>query len=81
MSTKSSMVRFKINTAGSWANLGSVTPANYSAMKKTCERLAQLAAGDVRFMAVDADGRVIEQYGPIPPSHTPGWYEPHLRRA
>lgn len=56
----STRVTFKVNTAGSWANLGTCDSDRIDEVKAACEILA--GACRSRFKCVDADGREIEAY-------------------
>lgn len=40
------------------------------------EQLARCHGGSIRFKVVDADGGVIEQYGPTKPNGITCWHEP-----
>lgn len=71
-----SRVQLKINTAGSWANVGSYKVEYYCAVKAACEVLANALGSNVRFKIVDAEGGVIEQYGPIKLSGHICWHAP-----
>lgn len=71
-----SKVLFKVNTSGSWANLVLVDYDRYEAVKAACEVIA--GAGRVRFKVLDADGGIIEQYGPTKPSGISKWHKPRL---
>ena len=74
-----SRVDFKVNVSGSWANLVNCDAARYEAVKAACETLAVAHRGSIRFKALDADGGIIEQYGPVPPNGSPEWHEPKRR--
>lgn len=58
-----SVVTFKVNVSGSWANLVVCHSDQYDAVKAACAVLAKGHRGSIRFKALDADGGVIEQYG------------------
>lgn len=60
-----STVTFKVNTAGSWANLVTVPIERYDEAKAACSALADAASGRVKFKIVDQAGGEIEYYGPI----------------
>lgn len=53
-------VTFKVNTAGSWANLCTCDGDRIDEVKAACEIIAK--AGRAKFKYVDADGGVIEEY-------------------
>lgn len=69
-----SRVQFKINTAGSWANLVTVRAGQYEQVKAALEALAKASIFRPRFKALDADGGVIETYGPVRPSGVYAWH-------
>lgn len=71
-----SRVLLKINTAGSWANVVSYDVARYDEVKAACEVLASASGRSVRFKILDADGGVIEQYGPTKPNGQTCWHSP-----
>lgn len=72
-----SKVQFKVNCSGSWANLVLCDVGRYDEVKAACEVIAKsAAAGGVRFRACDAEGGVIEQYGPTRPNGINQWHEP-----
>jgi hypothetical protein len=74
-----SIVRFKVNVSGSWANLVDCKSNDYEAVKAACETLARAHRGAIRFKALDAAGGVIEQFAPIPPGGHVEWHEPKSR--
>lgn len=57
-----SMVTFKLNTAGSWANLVTCDQERYDEVKNACAIIA--STGRVKFKVVDAAGGTVEEYGP-----------------
>lgn len=57
-------VTFKVNTAGSWANLVTIDAERYDEAKAACVTLANAAGQRVRFKIVDAENGTIEEYGP-----------------
>lgn len=71
-----SLVMFKVNVSGSWANLVYCPADRFNDVKAACEALARAVGGSVRFKAVDADGGVIEQYAPTKPNGKTCWHEP-----
>lgn len=71
-----SRVMFKVNVSGSWANVCYCPAARYDEAKVACEELARCHGGSIRFKVVDADGGVIELYGPTKPSGVYGWHAP-----
>lgn len=72
-------VRFKINCSGSWANLVHAKANHYEAVKAACETLAGAGHGSIRFKALDADGDVIEEYGPAQNGIGYSWHKPSRR--
>lgn len=74
-----SRVTFKVNTAGSWANLVTCDTDRVEEVKAAC---AIIASGSrVKFKYVDACGGTIEEYGP---SHRTGlrdWRAPKGRAS
>lgn len=72
-----SMVTFKVNCSGSWANLVQVPATRYDEVKAACTALAKAHRGSIRFKAIDAAGGVIEQYSPV--QGHPEWHEPKTR--
>lgn len=58
-----STVTFKVNTAGSWANLVGVPTERYDEAKAACTALAKAAGDRVKFKILDAAGGEIESYG------------------
>lgn len=71
-----SRVLLKINTAGSWANVVSFDVARLDEVKAACVVLANAQGRSVRFKILDAEGGVIEQYGPVKPHGHVSWHEP-----
>jgi hypothetical protein len=71
-----SRVLLKVNTAGSWANVVSYDVARYDEVKAAAEVLAKANGRSIRFKILDADGGVIEQYGPTKPNGLICWHEP-----
>lgn len=59
-----STVTFKVNTAGSWANLMTVPVEHYEEAKAACTTLAAAAGNRVKFKIVDQCGGEIEYFGP-----------------
>ncbi len=75
-----SRIQFKVNVAGSWANLVNVSADRYDEIKAACVTLANAHLGSIRFKALDADGGVIEQYGYVQNGHHGFcWHEPRAR--
>jgi hypothetical protein len=71
-----SRVMFKANVSGSWANICYCPADRYDEAKAACKELARCHGGSIRFKVVDADGGVIEQYGPTKPNGKTCWHEP-----
>lgn len=75
-----SKVTIKLNASGSWANLAVVDVERLEEAKTACETLAVLhRSGSLRFKTLDAEGGVIEQYGPTGCNGMPAWHEPKVR--
>lgn len=72
-------IQIKVNVSGSWANLINCNSQDEKAVKAACEALAKFHRGSIRFKVLDADGGVIEQYGPMPPNGFYRWHEPKLK--
>ena len=68
-----SFVMFKINVSGSWANLVFCHVDRYDEVKAACGVLAKAGRGSARFKVLDADGGVIEHYGPQKPNGSYEW--------
>lgn len=73
-----SMVTFKVNCSGSWANLVIVPAARYDEAKAACTALAKAHRGSIRFKAIDAAGGVIEEYSPV--QGCSEWHVPETRK-
>ncbi len=71
-----SRVQIKVNTAGSWANVVSCSVAHYAEVKVALEVLAKAQGRNVRFKILDAEGGVIELYGPTKPRGCVCWHAP-----
>ena len=71
-----SRVLLKVNTAGSWANVVSYAFARNDEVKAACEVLASASGRSIRFKFLDAEGGVIELYGPTKPSGRVCWHAP-----
>jgi hypothetical protein len=56
-----SKVTFKVNAAGSWANLVTCDAVRIDEVKKACEVIAK--GSRIKFKYVDADGGTCEVYG------------------
>ena len=56
-----SRVSFKVNAAGSWANLVTCDPDRIGAVKAACEVIANSGTG-AKFKMLDASGGEIETY-------------------
>ena len=70
-------LHIKVNTAGSWASLGSYDPERIEYAKLACESLAVAGGGNFKFKVCDADGTLIEQYNHTPEPGRPfGWHRP-----
>lgn len=59
-----STVTFKVNTAGSWANLVTVPVERYDEAKEACSKLADACCMRVKFKIVDQAGGEFEYFGP-----------------
>lgn len=57
-----SLIQFKINVSGSWANLVNCHVDHYEQVKDACETLAQCHGGSINFKALDAEGGLLELY-------------------
>lgn len=59
-----SRVQFKVNVAGSWANLVNCQSASYDEVKAACATLARAHGPglSIKFKALDADGGLLEIY-------------------
>lgn len=59
-----SRVQFKVNVAGSWANLVNCPSARYDKVKAACATLASAHGPglSIKFKALDADGGLLEVY-------------------
>lgn len=75
-----SFVMFKINVSGSWANLVFCHVDDYDEVKAACGVLARAGRGQIRFKVLDADGGVIEHYGPQKPNGSLEWRDGSARR-
>jgi len=71
-------VTFKVNTAGSWANLVTCDAERVDEVKAACAVIG--SRGEAKFKYVDAAGGEIECYGKDRYGHW-GWHAPKRGRS
>lgn len=71
-------LQIKVNVAGSWASLVTVSPKRLGEAKAACEQLAAAHLGSIAFKVVDGDtGDTVEKFSQPPRANEPhGWYTP-----
>lgn len=74
-----SVVTFKVNVSGSWANLCTCPVERIDEVKKACEVIAK--GSHIRFKYLDAAGGTIEQYGYVRDGAGYRWCEPRRPRG
>lgn len=74
-------LQIKVNVAGSWASLVTVSPKRLGEAKAACEQLAAAHLGSIAFKVVDGDtGDAVEKFSQPPRAGEPhGWYRPTQR--
>lgn len=68
--------QLKVNAAGSWANVLTLTTEDYDRVKTACLTLAECAEGRVRFKLLDADGGILEVLDYDRDAHATHWHAP-----